>query len=1024
MYIRILVSTLALTLMSWVCAREVDDILASDSRVIHYDGMLISMDFPIQKYGNQTETLEVSWWGDKVLGPPLTLCSTAPLFEDDAGSRNVSLSQEYTGQYFLNRLTPSGHGAHIQLANQGVLLNNCSQIAVARSGSLWSVAIEFKPVIEVALHYSELAYRLSSQLHNKTGVLSDPSITEGRGGAGSATVEGGYAGVPWDLPQKPKRRGKGLVNPALDIEVTPIFLSTLLHQEDESDEEVEPPLWLEVLISNDEESFSTTLTGSEWTRLISSYGISRAGIMAFLRDRDCLREEWTEMEKVLDRILARQDDGVAFEEDDRVVRSLLDELMTPQSVEFRVPGALPPGVLFYGKKKKGKGGSAGQGGSKGQGGRKKNPRGNPGASPDDGVQEEGAAGGQQPSDKDTGQSSLTEGADLNVAAIIVRSRLSDLMSQDSILLGLYGAGIMDWKQFNRLSQMRDRSDCSHQVMDIARSLVELGEKLDFLRVVYQGVKSVPGNKPPELLRRVPAKYQPAVETVPHVVLVEPDNAEEMAALMSRVAAMSFLESRNLADFRRHLQDKWPDLFPASGDTLSGRDMLAVCLESHACGFRQLYVEKKLIETVSDYISPELKAFVEANGLDDLKDRHPPVQLYNHSIGMSNGFSLIMKSPIKVFTKDQAQRLESAVKQAVAKSSGRRMTIPGALISEMDLSNIQFVQSDTLGRLIQPPPGMEAFRPVYHAVIQSGTVDVAYNLTQAIINGEPLTLDPGISSETYLVAMVDYVQTLEERGLIDSEQASIVKDYLHNLNDLFHGVVPDRLNPIPLVAGMLGVVIMDGEDGRLLFGTSDREVKHTVTFLRLSSFFLHVRIGVFQIFTRQFARELHQCLMPLSRPMIEIAAGRGQLSSALQNEGYTVARTTDIREPDQPWKGVQVEVASAREVVKTHKNNVVYLSSQTNIVMLKSLITSGEKIVVLQTGKTFSKELKSFVANNRLRVLELNIPGYVPVMQDDRVRLLMINMSQHEYDEIASLIPQRYKMLLPVIVPAPDRTANM
>ncbi|MGI9281636.1 MAG: hypothetical protein ACR2PX_18670 [Endozoicomonas sp.] len=85
--------------------------------------------------------------------------------------------------------------------------------------------------------------------------------------------------------------------------------------------------------------------------------------------------------------------------------------------------------------------------------------------------------------------------------------------------------------------------------------------------------------------------------------------------------------------------------------------------------------------------------------------------------------------------------------------------------------------------------------------------------------------------------------------------------------------------------------------------------------------------------------------------------------------------------------------------------------------------SGEKIVILQTGKTFSKELKSFLTNMRLRVLELNIPGYVPVMTDDRVRLLMLNMSQEEYDGIVAQIPERYKKLLPVIVPVPASTAR-
>ncbi len=653
------------------------------------------------------------------------------------------------------------------------------------------------------------------------------------------------------------------MNIELDIDLTPVFMPELLQQNGASDGEDEQPLLVEVLIFNEEQSFSTVLTGSQWIKLIREYGISRSGILAFLRNRERSREERAEMEQVLTQVLARQDEGIAFSDDDEFVRKLLDELAIPQSVEFQVLEAMPPGILLYGKKKKGKGGSGAHGGGKGQGVKKAPSRGKPGNGREDAAHREGAAeGGQLPSGNGKDQSLLGEGADLNVAAIIVRSRLNNMMSHDSILLGLYGAGLLDWEQFNRLSQMQDKSDCSHQVMDIARSLVELGEKLDFLRVVYQAAKREVDNPSKELMKKVPTKYQSAVETVPQVVLVELDNAEEMAALMSRVAAMSFFESRNLADFQRLLRGKWPDIFTSTEGDLSGREVLEVCLGSYSCGFRYLYVEKKLLEKVSVYLSPELRAYVEANGLDDLKDRHPPVQLYIHSIGMSTGFSLVMKSPFRMFSKEQAQRLESAVKQALAASNGRSMSLPGELVSELELSDIKIVKTDTLGKKVEPPPGMEAFQSIYEAVIQSDSVRQAHELTQSIINGEPLTISPEISSEVYLVAMLDYVQAIEDGHLMSSEQSSIVKEYLHNLKDLFQGVVPDSLNPIPVVANMMGVIMMEGEEGAMLFGTVDEGVRHTINFFRLSIDFLHHRVGLYQIFTSGFARELSQCLEPL------------------------------------------------------------------------------------------------------------------------------------------------------------------
>ncbi|KEQ18686.1 hypothetical protein GZ78_00765 [Endozoicomonas numazuensis] len=47
--------------------------------------------------------------------------------------------------------------------------------------------------------------------------------------------------------------------------------------------EDEQPLLVGGLISNEEESFTVMLTGSEWIQLVQQYGISRSGIVACLR---------------------------------------------------------------------------------------------------------------------------------------------------------------------------------------------------------------------------------------------------------------------------------------------------------------------------------------------------------------------------------------------------------------------------------------------------------------------------------------------------------------------------------------------------------------------------------------------------------------------------------------------------------------------------------------------------------------------------------------------------------------------
>ncbi|MGI9281638.1 MAG: hypothetical protein ACR2PX_18680 [Endozoicomonas sp.] len=99
MYIYFLISILALMMTSLVWAGEADEVMGSDTRIIHYDGMLVTASFPIQQWGNQTEAIDVNWKGHEAFAPPLTLCSTAALYQNEDVYRNVSISREFNGQY-------------------------------------------------------------------------------------------------------------------------------------------------------------------------------------------------------------------------------------------------------------------------------------------------------------------------------------------------------------------------------------------------------------------------------------------------------------------------------------------------------------------------------------------------------------------------------------------------------------------------------------------------------------------------------------------------------------------------------------------------------------------------------------------------------------------------------------------------------------------------------------------------------------------------------------------------------------
>lgn len=342
-----------------------------------------------------------------------------------------------------------------------------------------------------------------------------------------------------------------------------------------------------------------------------------------------------------------------------------------------------------------------------------------------------------------------------------------------------------------------------------------------------------------------------------------------------------------------------------------------------------------------------------------------------------------------------------------KSGSSSIALLPKMLSEFKIKSFKIINNLPAEYFFEPPKGLECFDTLYKEIRGSESEKLTRDIVHGIINGHTIPVDKKYNASIYLVAMAEYVKVLEQKKEASTDELKLLKDYLIVLKKILDEELPDKIIPLHVVANICGVsnrLESPELGGFVLEGRLDK-----VAFCDSSISWLRECLGLHEIFSKEFAANLSECLSKLFLNRIEIGAGRGMLSASLNAVGKKVLYVSDILPPSRTWKSIKVSKKSAEDVTENYKDNymkVIYLTSQSDIGMLRNLIKSEKPLFLLQTGFTYPKQLEEF--EQTLKIVDLNIPGYSGHFTANSVRLLAANIPEAQFQEIIGKIPEQYR----------------
>ena len=294
---------------------------------------------------------------------------------------------------------------------------------------------------------------------------------------------------------------------------------------------------------------------------------------------------------------------------------------------------------------------------------------------------------------------------------------------------------------------------------------------------------------------------------------------------------------------------------------------------------------------------------------------------------------------------------------------------------------------------------------YVAALQNREGNAIHNITEHLFLAEEVTIDTERPSTQYLLAMMDFVKEMDAQKILPYASLHALVDYIEMLFNISQGVLPEKAISLKEVAELCGVEVS--------FNPMNEQIDLDgagclVSFFGLAREWLRRTQGVFEVYSKEFVRELADCLQVIDKPLVEIAAGRGMLSAGLIEAGAEVILISDIH-PDQPhWPGVKVNALSALEVIKKYHNSVIYLTGQPSVEMFDDLERINAPCMMLQTGCRYDKRLSEFEKKGMLRIFPLHMPSYTIQYPSDDIRLLFFCFPEKQRKEVMSKIPEKYR----------------
>ncbi len=368
------------------------------------------------------------------------------------------------------------------------------------------------------------------------------------------------------------------------------------------------------------------------------------------------------------------------------------------------------------------------------------------------------------------------------------------------------------------------------------------------------------------------------------------------------------------------------------------------------------------------------------------------------IPLKNDHSIVIHTE-KLLKKDDINSLTSYIEDKL-KHGQMTIIFSKAMRNQFRIKSIELKCND----MFRPMLGFECLES-YYSIISASSSDkrVVEDIGRGISAGACIPTEKKLKSFIYLVSMAEFVK--RNTNLTNSE-IKLMRNEILLMHRLLQKQIPENVKPLYEVASDCYVVCETDSNGIYEW----RGRKDKVAFFVSCVKFREDCIGLNEVFSTDFAASLKSCLAPLASNLIEIGAGRGQLTAALREVKAKVLYVSDLLHQNSPWPGVEIKQKSAEKVTEYYKKEfqkVIYLSAQPCIEMITELIESGNKVIILQTGFTYPVQLEEY-NSLQLKIIKLNIVGYGGVCTLGEVRLLAINLSSEEFSALETKVPYQYK----------------
>lgn len=170
-------------------------------------------------------------------------------------------------------------------------------------------------------------------------------------------------------------------------------------------------------------------------------------------------------------------------------------------------------------------------------------------------------------------------------------------------------------------------------------------------------------------------------------------------------------------------------------------------------------------------------------------------------------------------------------------------------------------------------------------------------------------------------------------------------------------------------------------------------------------------------SQPFAKELSTALAKLPVEVVELEAYRGQLTSALKEQGLSLKESTTVMKSRKQYGGTKISELSPNATYDKYKDSVIYLSAnitpnQIWKLAVQSKASGGLMIVQIGiTGEGLSEQFSAKYPNEDEELetdsFELKFQTYTPRYDSDKVTLYCFNTPEATLNRVLLSLPETH-----------------